>query len=388
MLPLGCPPTTDLVFSFPFPDPPHPSSRRTLPIACTTILTRCASTPSKSGARHPGSTNPTPPRINHRFRFGNSDPFQRRDIHHDPTMRRLAENIGSPHVPHGDRNEPHPGTQEYPGLAFVYNPPPTTLPFPTTFPPIQEFTLSTGNSCRWIPWLAQREERTPDAQYFPPEYASLQTTLIRLTFRMSFIVDTAFISPLSHFPNLVSLVVELRCWPNYYFSLTNRDVTQLSAALPRLEWLDLGLSCSLNSSPDTTVSCLLALSVHCKYSRGVWIHFNATNLVDDIRFLSEDPDLRGLRELLTRSPLKRFYAGSLRFPNVTDRDITTIAEGFMDIFPSICTITSINGSGRSMLKSRVYQLQEMQTRVFFLRREPPARVHSHVQTSNALHETW
>ena len=151
-------------------------------------------------------------------------------------------------------------------------------------------------------------------------------------------------------------MAELRCWPNCYFSLTNRDVMQLSAALPRLEWLDLGLSCSLNSSPGTTVSCLLALSVHWKYLRSVWIYFNATNLVDDIRFLSEDPDLRGLRELPTRCPLKYFDVGSLRFPNVTDRVITTIAERFMDIFPSIPTITSINGSGWSMLESRVHKI--------------------------------
>ena len=97
---------------------------------------------------------------------------------------------------------------------FVHIPPPTTLSFPTPFPRIQEFTLSTGKACRWIPWLARREERTPDAQDFPLQYAGLQTTLTRLTFRMSVIVDASFISPLSHFSNLVSLVAELRCWTN------------------------------------------------------------------------------------------------------------------------------------------------------------------------------
>ena len=58
------------------------------------------------------------------------------------------------------------------------------------------------------------------------------------------------------------------------------------------------------SSPD-------ALSVSCKYLRIAWIHFN----VDDIRFLSEDPDLRDLWELPKRCPLKHFDAGRLRYYN-------------------------------------------------------------------------
>ena len=79
--------------------------------------------------------------------------------------------------------------------------------------------------------------------------------------------------------------------------------------------------------------------------RGVWIHLNTTNLVDDIRFVSEDPDLRGLRELPTRCPLKHFDARRFRFPNVTDLDITTIVEGFMNIFLSIFAIASTSDTG-------------------------------------------
>ena len=118
-----------------------------------------------------------------------------------------------------------------------------------------------------------------------------------------------------------------------------------NSPLPSLGWNgpDLGLPRSQNSS--TTVSCLPALSVHCNYLRGVWIHFNPTNPAHDIRFLSEDPDVRGLRELPTRCSLKDFDAsGRLRFPHVTDRDITTIAEGFMNIFLYISAIASTSGT--------------------------------------------
>ena len=103
------------------------------------------------------------------------------------------------------------------------------------------------------------------------------------------------------------------------------------------------------------------LVVHCKRLRGVWIHFNATNLVNDMRFLLEDPDLRGLRELPTRCPLKHFDARRFRFLNETDRDITTTAEGSMNIFPSISAIASTSGIGWSMLESRVHKLWEMRT---------------------------
>ena len=131
---------------------------------------------------------------------------------------------------------------------------------------------------------------------------------------------------------------------------------QLSVALPRLELLDLGLQCSANAS-HTTVSCLLALSVYCQYLRVMWIHFNAINLVDDIQFLSEDPDLRGLGDLPTRCPLAYFGAGCLPFPSVTDRDVTAIAKGFMDIFPLIPRIGSTSDPGWSTLDSRVHQLR-------------------------------
>ena len=133
-----------------------------------------------------------------------------------------------------------------------------------------------------------------------------------------------------------------------------------NSPLPSLGWNgpDLGLPRSQNSS--TRVSFLLALSVLCNYLWGVWIHFNPTNLTHDIRFLPEDPDVHGLRQLPTRCPLKHFDAGKLRFPNVTDCDITTIVEGFMNVFPSISSIASASGTGWGTLES-VYKLRGMRT---------------------------
>ena len=190
-------------------------------------------------------------------------------------------------------------------LWCACNPPPATLPFPTTLPPPQALILGNKESHEWISWLTWRVGRTPGRQDSPLEYTGLQATLTYLSFQ-EFVcsIDATFISPFSHFPNLVHLEVPSGCWAlsDCSFFLTNRDAIQLSAALPRLEWLDLGLPCSETSS--TAVSCLLALSVHCKNLRNLRIHFNTANLTDDIKLLSEDPDLGSLQSLPARCPLE------------------------------------------------------------------------------------
>ena len=242
----------------------------------------------------------------------------------------------------------------------VHSSPPTASQFPTTLPPLRDLTISTREAYRLMAWFARGGRRTPDAPNSPLEHAGLQATLTDVYFEFKVTIDAAFISPFSHFPNLTVLEVESYCDFDCTFSLKNRDVMELSAALPLLERLCFGLPCS-NSSHDTTVSRLLALSAHCKNLLSLWIHFNTTSLVDDIRFLSEDPELRALRGLPTRCPLEFFGAGGLPFPNVTDRDVTTIAEGFMDIFPSISSVKPTMVTGWRTLDSRIHQLRAMKT---------------------------
>lgn len=118
------------------------------------------------------------------------------------------------------------------------------------------------------------------------------------------------------------------------------DEPRCNIALPIFELLDLWLSCSENCSHDTTESCLLALSVHCKNLRQLSVDFNTADLVDDIGFLSGDQGLSSLRSLPTRCSVDSLHVGGLPFPNVTDRDVTTLAEGFADIFLSISRVMS------------------------------------------------
>jgi len=239
----------------------------------------------------------------------------------------------------------------------VCDPPPSTLPLSTNFPPLRTLTLR-KDAYGWIPWLAQRERAISDVQGGPVGNVGLKATLTHLRFREWAPVDPAFISLLSLFQNLAILFVQSNCAGpvGCAFSLTNQDLAQLSAALPRLEVLELGRPCPTNTSL-TTVPCLLALSVHCKSLSSLCIHLNTTDLIGDIQSLSEDPGLRDLGSLPTRCRLVTFKAGRLPFPHLTsDEDITTIAAGLVGIFPSLINV-SFFGSGWVPLLSRVRELQ-------------------------------
>ena len=73
------------------------------------------------------------------------------------------------------------------------------------------------------------------------------------------------------------------------FKLNNDNVAELTMALSQLESLLLGRPCSSDACA-TTAACLLSISVHCAELRELEIHFNATNIVDDLENISDDPD--------------------------------------------------------------------------------------------------
>ena len=245
----------------------------------------------------------------------------------------------------------------------VCSPPPTRVSSSSiTVPPLRALVLR-EEAFGWIQWLTGRGRGFPDTRDGPPERARLQETLTHLGFQGSVPLDRTFISSVFPFKNLVTLEVRSACWDtnDCSFYLTNQDVLQLADTLPQLEELDLGVQC-LNDVCRTTVSCLLALSVRCKGLRNLWIHFNTKNLADDVRFLSQDPALRDLRSLPTRCPLESLCIGYLMFPpSASDDDITTIARGFIDIFPSFLETRQASFRGWDILTSRIKKLREART---------------------------
>ena len=242
----------------------------------------------------------------------------------------------------------------------VHSPPPAVLPLSTAFPPLQSLSLNTKAAYGWIPWLAQRERGISDARDRPVEDGRLKATLTRLGFRDPIPINTTFISSLLFFPNLVTLHTQRSSCVDgvdCIFSLVDQDVVRLSAALPLLELLELGNPCRRNTC-RTTISCLLALSVHCKRLRTLRIHINTSNLINDVQSMSEDPNFRGLGSLPTRCSLRWFHVRDLPFPRGTsDRDITTIAMGFVYIFPSLVGVHWCNDPGWEQLASRARKLR-------------------------------
>lgn len=246
---------------------------------------------------------------------------------------------------------------------YVHSPSPTTLPLSTTVPPLQNLVLSRKETYGWIPWLTQQGRGAVGVYDGPSGCSRLGMTLTYLIFKESAPIDAMFISPFLLLPNLVYLFVDPGCRQSVScaFSLTDKDVVQLSAALPRLEILKFGPPC-VNNTCRTTISCFLALSVHCAYLMVSTIHFNTTNLVNDIQTLSENPDFRDLHSLPTRSSLDIISAGNLRFPEwISDEDITTIATGLIDMLPSLRGILAYAKWEWKRLNSRIRELQAMQS---------------------------
>ena len=68
------------------------------------------------------------------------------------------------------------------------------------------------------------------------------------------------------------------------FRLTDPNMENLAAAMPRLEHLDLGFPCHSNSC-NTTVVSLLSISTNCLDLRFLEIHFNASTIAADMRRL-------------------------------------------------------------------------------------------------------
>jgi len=152
-----------------------------------------------------------------------------------------------------------------------------------------------------------------------------------------FIIDARFTSPIQMFRNLVSLNVGTSChYPNddnrCASKLDNDDVTELTISLPKLKSLFLGGLCTENTCV-TTAACLLQISVHCLRLRDLEIHFNTTNIVDDLKMISGDPRFQELRSL-PKCTLLFFDAFSMPLA-LDEPGFKAVINGMTNIFPCL-----------------------------------------------------
>ena len=223
----------------------------------------------------------------------------------------------------------------------INGPPPTypTSSLPLIFPPLRELILWEGAARGWLPLLRRLEDGASTEQCATPlSKAKKSLTVLYVVSNL----DPSSFSTIQCFRNLVDLTVGFQCpirddRVECIFKLNNDDVTKLAMALTQLGSLVLGRPCSENTCL-TTVACLPPFSIHCSKLKTLQIHFNTTNIVDDLRNILEDPQFQQLRSL-SECPLTSLDVREMPL-RLHESDFEIVAKGMADIFPYL---TDFNG---------------------------------------------
>ena len=227
-------------------------------------------------------------------------------------------------------------------ILRIEGPPPSysTSSLPLVFPPLVEFTLVDGTARGWLSLLERLEHSVPATQSATPlskTKESLESLIIGSSLG-PVIIDISLVSVIQIFRNLVCLTIEAYCdneddEGKCAFEFDDDDITKLAMALPRLRALILGSPCSENTCA-TTAACLLQISVHCIELEKLEIHFNTTNIVDDLKNISEDPRFQELRSL-PRCTLWCLDVDQIPLDLDEPAGPEAVAKGMVDIFPSL-----------------------------------------------------
>ena len=140
------------------------------------------------------------------------------------------------------------------------------------------------------------------------------------------------------FRGLITLALRPPCFSSggCAFDLTDNDIAETATASPNLEFITLGIVCPTKSC-RTTVSSFLFLSIRCQNLEYLEIHFNTTNLPDDLESMPENPRLRDSCTL-PRCQLTQFAVSHAPLWIEEDSDYGPLVAGFLGIFPSLCSI--------------------------------------------------
>ena len=231
---------------------------------------------------------------------------------------------------------------------------------PHVFPPLTSLTLGGGTAREWLSLIERFADRASATQGVTP-LSRVNGSLESLSVEglLNPIIDVSFASQIQMFRNLIVLQVDVEFYcgvDQCNFKLDNDNVAELAVSLSRLISLRLGHACSKNTCA-TTVACLLPLSVYCPKLKQLEIHFNTTNIADDLKNASADPRLQKLRSLprcrltyldVWKTPLTLNEPGSLE----------TVANGMVDIFPSLNQLQGFGGSTWGELGRKIAELRK------------------------------
>lgn len=229
---------------------------------------------------------------------------------------------------------------DLPHLKFVkiadFPPPHRNASFPKFFPPLTALFIIGRGAGEWNNLFIELERGVSAAQQVAPLF-KMKESLRSLWFKMPYGSEIG--SPFTvirTFRNLSSLDVDHVCDQDYQglcsFKMDDSNVAELAATLPHLRSLILGSPCSTNTCA-TTVACLLQLSVRCPKLEALCIHFNTTNIVNDLEDTLYDPRFQELRSL-PRCSIERLTTGEIPL-FIDEPGLQVVEEGLVDIFPNL-----------------------------------------------------
>ncbi|KAF9784038.1 hypothetical protein BJ322DRAFT_1219546 [Thelephora terrestris] len=205
------------------------------------------------------------------------------------------------------------------------------------FPALQSLTLASPITHAWLPFLNDLLWRHPAVTALrgpgqPHSQIGIHSTLEELRCLSGEAPKQAIVKQALAFWNLTTLEVGKICpRDSCSFDLTDDDVTAITKALPRIQKLTLGRPCGFNTC-QTTFGSLLVLSANCVELTELAVHFNTTNIVEDVKSLLETEALDGQkRPRCGVTSLPVFLA-----PLTVDKpDADVLAKGFMFVFPAL-----------------------------------------------------
>ena len=269
------------------------------------------------------------------------DPFSSLVLRCGPSLTRLSSpiSLSDEAINHAIR---------LPSLRIweVEGPPPScsALSPPFVFPPLAEFGLWEPSAHGWLSLFQQLEDRASATQDVTP-LCKVKESLTHLNVvhrSVAVVIDISLTSPIQMFRNLVSLRVRGNCYVDgedqCTFKLDNDSVTKLAMALPQLTHLLLGYACSKNTC-TTTIACLLPISVYCVGLDELEVHFNITNIINDLKSISIDPHFQEFLSL-PRCRLRDLDVSDMPL-FLDESEFGTVVDGMRDIFPSL---QSVQGS--------------------------------------------
>jgi len=211
---------------------------------------------------------------------------------------------------------------------------------PSIFPPLEALHLHEQATVEWLHLLGSHEEGVLHTGSTPTtSHPNIRETLRSLACPKDTIIDSTFLSSILKFRNLVTLYTDADCYgvEGCIFRLTDDNVENLAATLPRLECLQLGRPCDSNSC-NTTIASLLSISTHCLDLRVLETHFNTLTIVGDMQRLLSGGSGHGN----TKCEIRKLVVGFLPL-EVREEDIETVVAGFKVIFPCLAGFMDFDG---------------------------------------------